>query len=421
MKTRMKLVVCVVLLGCASQPPPYKPDVDLGIMGGFGALASVDLDHDGRLDLVYTIRDNAVVLMNQSTGSGAPAFAPPLELPTRTPGCPDGQGVNCSYGGGLAIADFDGDGRPDIAGTNALAVQGAGTVDVFANLAQGFSPRVELQTGGYYVHSLAAGDLDHDGKPDLVSVGAQCADSTCDLLTVFHNTTTGPGAPLTFDSRVEVRAGAFTPVYAPLRIADLNGDGFGDIVGLFTDIGETTQTLGVLLGTGTGFAAPQMFDETRTELTENGSLVIADFNGDGHLDVAVAHDGTNSMSLLVNTTPPGSMTLGFTATAMTLGLAKLSLQAGDVNGDGAVDLVATSYSSHGDFDDMVAVALNQTPAGNTTPTFATEVDLPAARSNDPDAEGRDWPALGDFDGDGTIDVAIACSVLALDVDIAEKR
>lgn len=64
------------------------------------------------------------------------------------------------------------------------------------------------------------------------------------------------------------------------------------------------------------------------------------------------------------------MALSFATTPMTLGFAQLGLAARDMNGDGAVDLVAASYSRSVRLSDMVAVALNETPAGSMDATFA---------------------------------------------------
>jgi hypothetical protein len=109
---------------------------------------------------------------------------------------------------------------------------------------------------------------------------------------------------------------------------------------------------------------------THEELpTGNGptSVVAADFNGDGVPDFAITHRNFNNVSVLLNTTLPGSATSSFTAGAdFALGAntAPEAVAAGDINGDGRLDLAVAEFGTG-----AVGILLNATPPGSFTPVF----------------------------------------------------
>jgi hypothetical protein len=123
---------------------------------------------------------------------------------------------------------------------------------------------------------------------------------------------------------------------------------------------------------------------------------IGDINGDGLPDLAVANGYSDTASILLNTTATGATTPTF-ATQVTFptGDNPRSVSIGDINGDGLPDLaVANMYS------DTASILLNTTATGATTPTFATQVTFPTGT----------FPysvSIGDFNGDGKPDLAVA--------------
>lgn len=119
----------------------------------------------------------------------------------------------------------------------------------------------------------------------------------------------------------------------------------------------------------------------------NPSFVItADFNGDGHLDLAVANKGSNSVSILLG---KGDGTFG-AASNFSTGSSPIFVAAGDFNHDGKLDLATVSGNTN-----TISILL-----GNGDGTFGAKTDF--ATGNGPRAV-----AIGDFNADGKLDLAVA--------------
>ena len=151
----------------------------------------------------------------------------------------------------------------------------------------------------------------------------------------------------------------------------------------------------------TGWAlafAPQV---TFTTGTNPAGTALGDVNGDGTLDLAVTNFFSGTISVLLNTTAPGAATPNFATqvqfgTGVTGGATRVAM--GDVNGDGKLDLAVDN-----EYNNNVWVLLNTTALGAATPSFATQVQFPSGTpGDDPYAV-----ALGDVNGDGKLDVAVA--------------
>jgi len=272
----------------------------------------------------------------------------------------------------LAVADFNGDGKPDVVVGN----QGDGTISVLLNKGDGtLLPAVNYSTGSVEnPYAIAVGDLNGDGKIDIVTGGSGI--STGELAVFLGN---GDG---TF------QAGGVYPSVSEnpnaIAIADLNGDGKMDLVvnsGLPAD-GSLNAVISVLIGKGDGtFKAATTVKLPNLQSTI-ACMAIGDFNGDSRIDVAAVDHGT--LTILLGKGDGTFQSPAFYDASFTY-----SIAAGDLNGDHTLDLVL------GNYDGTVSVLV-----GNGDGTFQNAVS-----TTDPVVA---WSTtLADLNGDGKLDVITA--------------
>lgn len=266
----------------------FRPAVtyDSGGQGGVGpapgGLAVADVNGDGKLDIVVmncASRDssgcgNGDGVIGVLLGNGDGTFKPVV---TYNSGSSPG-------GGSLAVADVNGDKKPDILVTNGCTFDNCPPAQIGVLLGNGdgtFKRSVHYAAKGWSAGQIAVADLNGDGKPDVV-LGA-CGAINCfnadGVVTVLLGKGDGTfQAPVGFDS-----GGARADGVA---IADIDGDGKLDVVVANT----ISESVGVLLGNGDGsFRAPMVFPSGSPIF--DYSVAIADVDGDGKPDVMVSNCG----------------------------------------------------------------------------------------------------------------------------------
>jgi len=232
-------------------------------------VAVADINGDGILDIVVADETNVPVFEGKGQvsllfGDGTGGF-------TRGPTLLGG-----TYPADVKVADFDGDGHADIAAVNWKSAD----VSLFRGHGDGtFAPPTFTPYKGAPAYSLAVGDLNRDGRPDIV-VG--------DVLGGVHIlSNNGAG---TFDLGRPMAAGLGMRC---LILVDVNGDGLLDIATANT----SADTASVLLAKPEGGFAPahQIPVGRRPRV-----VTAADLNADGRLDLVVTNSGSDDVSVLLN-------------------------------------------------------------------------------------------------------------------------
>ena len=290
----------------------------------------------------------------------------------------------------MATGDLNNDGKPDLV----VANNSAGNISVFINKTTPFGSDVPTFTNATQfvtsstMRSVAIGDINGDGLSDIVV----CWNTTA---SVFINTTAKGDTTLSFAARVDypVSSGAICIV-----IGDVNGDGKPDMITANYDTGTMTVLLNT---TATGSKTASFL--VRPDIATNAnpfSVNLGDLNRDGMLDLAVANTGSDpgNISVYINKTVKGDTTLVFTkkdfATATNQ---PFSVCVKDIDNDGIPDVAVSNGSSGAN---TVSVFFNKTVANDTIPAFATRQDFTAGTT-------PRCVLVGDFNGDLKPDLAVA--------------
>ena len=350
----------------------FQPRVDYAAGLAPISVSSTDLNGDGKLDLVVVnSQDNSIFVL---LGNGDGTFEAHVDYPVTSPTV-------------AIVGDFNHDGKPDVAaatgaGFSVWLGNGDGTLQTRADF------RLQDQSAA---NSLAVADFNRDGNQDLVVSGSPAG------VNIFLGN--GDGS-FTFKATYAAATGAVIAV-------DINHDGKPDLAILNTASLSHNPSLGfaVLLGNGDGTFQPSV------KIASGGltsAVVAADFNGDGHLDLAISNDpcftegpnfadascGSGSVTVLLGN---GQGAFGTTAQNVgTVGTNPTSLLHVDLNGDQKLDLVVLNHA-----DDTISVLL-----GNGDGTFAPQVTyatahLPVALQ------------AADFKGDGKIGVAVVNQICVI--------
>lgn len=352
------------------------------VYGGTSLAAIGDFNKDGTLDLLATAGNSQTNTISFGRGDGtfrtaqAYGYAGPAQAQN------------------MVVADFNGDGFADV------AAQGLpnGTIGVILGSSHGAltaQPKYVTACSNEYVYGIAAGDVNGDGKQDLVAtLGGSSA--TCNhMVAVMIGKGTG-----SFDSPKYYPTGAAsTAQEMQIYLVDVNGDGKLDIVTSNSD-----GSISVLLNKGTGsFEAPILITSINALNPADNPLTFADFNGDGKIDIAAAanqYAGDHDVYVLLGN---GNGTFQ-SPIATNAGYNLQGLVAGDFNKDGKQDLfvVTNNWGCSGTVGGGIVGYGSgyQYLQGNGAGGFSVGPQICVGPSN------PQGPVAADFNADGNLDVAI---------------
>ena len=280
---------------------------------GFPKAGAVgDFDGDGKPDLAISTEFQFKICVYKNTSvPGAINFAPRMDFL-----------LDAIAPFDLACTDIDGDGKPDlvttIGGTNIISVLKNNTANDIIN----FSTRQDF-TVGESVQSIVIGDVDRDGKPDLVTTNA--GSNTISLL---RNTTSN--GVISFAPKVDLPTGN-TPRFT--AIGDLDNDGELDLV----TTNSVTNTITIYKNNSTPGTISFIDRKDFTTALAPYGVNLEDLDGDGDLDIAEANVNSNSISIFKNISTPGSIQLSQRSDYATF-TNPYFVALGDLDGDGKSDV-----------------------------------------------------------------------------------
>ncbi len=375
-------------------PPPGK--ADLVVTGSNGAVWIFLSNGDGTFTLgqsFVTAGTPSGVAVGAYNGDSVPGLAIANQGTSSSATVPDIVSIVSGYGDGtfavappftttadptnavssLATADFNNDGRPDLAAGFSPATAGNpdGVGVLFSIPGFGFGQPITTGVASTSTGSTweASGDFNGDGLPDV----ALSVDGTGSIAVL-------PGAP-DIDGHgsgtflTEIDAGS--NLDGPIVSGDFNGDGKLDLVA----VESGTNDVAVLLGNGDGAFQTALISSLGSAVT---SMALGDLNNDGKLDLAVTTTA-GVWVLLGNGDGSFQAAVNLPSTASTF------VAAADLNNDGKVDLVIANSATN-----SVSVLL-----GNGDGTFNTAVPINATKFNAPS-----YVAVADYNLDRSPDVAV---------------
>jgi hypothetical protein len=309
--------------------------------GGVGSVAVADFNHDGNLDYAYGEGATSSAVAQIGSGTGTFTFGP----------------VPNTGSNGVVTADFNGDGKPDLANLQNGAVQlilgaGDGTFPV-----PGSGSYYQQPTGNGGA-ALITADFNGDGKADVAVTADSNTKKIVILLGNGDGTLQTPVSTPAVAGRTVIRGAGLNA--QALVTADFNGDGKLDLATLSDPTGfNDSNVLQLLLGNGDGtFQAPITLPAF--PYGDAYLLYAADFDGDGTLDLVVMGAGRGDPMLLLRGNGDGT----FRATEQYALAAPAFVAAGDFKGTGRVSLAIASNN-----DNNFTVLLNRTAAlVNPVPT-----------------------------------------------------
>ena len=347
----------------------FSPRVDVPAGQFPENLKVCDFDGDGKPDIILLRYDDTFFSVFKNTSSnGVISFDPKIDFSA---------GTGFEYPDIMTINDFDGDGKIDVAisdGYDSIIsfCRNISTPGVIA-----FAPRVVFFVGAH-TWRMASGDLDGDGKPDLV-VNSNYSNHVL----VLRNTSSAGN--ISFAAPMNI----LNTGYGDISVCDFDGDGHPDLA--ITDLEDYANNVSIFLNTSSSGSISFNSGHTFSTGGSPYSIVTSDLDGDGKPDIIIGNDYDNSVSVLKNISTIGNVSFSPRVDYPVSYVGNVS--AGDLDGNGKPDIAALNY-----VDGYVSVFINTSVPGNIS--LAPIVNF----NTGPNPYSL---SISDLDGDGKPDFVVS--------------
>lgn len=371
------------------------------IYNGGGFVAIGDVNGDGKPDLVSVDSLNDVVIVETNAGNGVFSYSQgPLAYFT---------GANPVM---VAIADINGDGKPDLV----VANQGGNSITILTNNGAGIFGSYATYPVAVSPTFLLVTDINGDGRPDIIIASQNTSlNPYVGSLTILTN------AGGTFPVAHNIVVNNVNTLIDSMAVADINGDGKPDLVVGGQDYDNSGKSLTeILTNAGGGFFVSNAVVSAPFS-SGPVSVVASDFNKDGQMDIAFLTPGilevcTNRNGILTTSqtiflplgfpVPPGPL-----LPTAPVGVSYNQLMVADLDGDGYPDLLFTGVMDNGIGYDWILKILFNTGTGGLFETNYLSAGATGAagvtNSTDMYLSGNTpklWTAVADLNGDGKADL-----------------
>lgn len=358
----------------------FAPAIPYSVGRNPRAVTAADVNGDGKVDLIIANASDDALLVLTNNGSGILVS-------------------NATYTVGfiptdVIAADVNGDGNVDLICTDEINLPSQLTV-LTNNGSGGFVLASTLNVYGKPTWLMSA-DINGDGKLDLIS-----ANYMPNTIEVFTN----KGSGVFSASSTNIVIGPQGTVTS-VAVADVNGDGKLDLIAGTPTSSTSSGTLVVFTNNGSSIFVS---NATYNVGSSPRSVIVADVNGDGYMDLICANALTNTLSVLTNN---GTGVFGSNAT-YTVGYEPYWVIAADVNNDGKLDLVCANR-------DNTLTVLTNDGSGNFTLACTPQ----AGSAGEPSVVAADVNGDGHLDlivtdtGNNTVSVLISVPTLAINSSVA---
>jgi len=362
-------------------------------------VAAKDFDGDGKIDLAIIIAEGLQVYNN----TGRLGFPAVTALSMTAYSLPS-SGVPQA----LAAGDMDGDGKTDLL----VSTPGDAYVYVFQNTSTpghiSFNPTPSAVPASANIGSIALADFNGDGKTDIAILDHIYDNSDPNNAISGHiNVLANNSTPGNFSFGAEQLL-SYVPGSYPMMLcaADLDGDGMPELAYTETNYSEIYVYQN---GSAPGGATISLIPATTPQPLTTGDMdmygnmptpygiAAADMDGDGRIDLVTANFYTQDLAIFRNTSTPGNFSFSTESTTTPAPLYAAQIALSDLDGDGLPDLSLVTQGADYPVSDSIWVYRNISSSGH--------ISLPSKASYLANSQAY-WIAPADLDGDGVPDLSV---------------